>query len=222
MARWPPPPRPLDLTAVDWFDLDPGSVVVRVHEPGAAGHAPGALRFGDSPGRGRFDHHVAGAGNGVLYVALSTAGSVDDGFAAAAGEVLQPWNGLLIARRILGWQVARLEVVSPLRLFDLRGPNLSDLGIDGSIGTSPHRAWTQSWSRWINHSVLDAAGLCWQSRRQPRHITGVLNERARGHFREQWVLNCDSGAGLALLLNAASSARRQFSDIAQDFLISAL
>lgn len=192
---------------------------MRVHNPGSEGHAACDFRYGDSAVH-RFDHHQPGASTGVLYAA--TAANKDDALATAVSEVLTTMNGASKARAVLKWQIARLIVTDDAHLLDLTGPNLMAQGLNGKIGTSDDRKWTQQWARWWHENFESIHGLIWMSRAQPARQVVCFNERAVPLVRCEWVMNLGDADGMTRFLVAANSAQCRFTRPAMQVLESVL
>jgi hypothetical protein len=126
---------------------------------GPGGGNPATYRF-DSPA-GLF---------GVLYVGLS--------LSAALVETLlrNPNRKLVDYGQIVARSVSRLNCASDLRLAQMFGAGLSQLGTDNSISTGPYDAcglWADE--LWKHPDAPD--GIAYQSRHDPAQLCLALFER---------------------------------------------
>lgn len=138
------------------------------HDPLFFG-ATGYNRFDDP--RRRFE---------VLYAAQEEAGAFIEvfGFGAGSGVNTVRENDL-VARAY-----ASIEAERPLRLVDLTGPGLAQVGATNRLTAGAH-AVAQQWSRalWSHPSRPD--GLLYRARYEPSCLSVALFGRTRRHVRAQ-------------------------------------
>jgi RES domain-containing protein len=149
--------------------------LLRIYAPGRYGAGP--TRFRIRGPYARFDHHRPGseglprvdAARGILYACSTFLGCVGEYF-GDQGEVTRVGNRL-----------ARLTVVAPLKLLDLRGTAATGAATLPAISGISQRATTQSWSRWwYAHPQLDDVdGLIYSAAHSGEDAI-ALWERAKG------------------------------------------
>lgn len=124
----PPPPSDLSATALPIASLQAATAFIRIHRIGR-----GAVYFSPGSGRpalGRFDS-ITGS-FGVLYTALSFAGAFAE--TILHNVVRQPIGLHAIIDRAVTTLVANRAV----RLVDLRGAGLAQVGLDSAIFAGPY------------------------------------------------------------------------------------
>lgn len=133
------------------------------------------LFFG-STGRNRFDDPLGRYG--VLYVAEEPAGAFIEVFGfGVAGGVSTVRESQLVERAL-----ASIEVTRPLRLVDLTGPGLAQIGATNELTAGAHPP-AQRWSRalWSHPSKPD--GLLYRARHDPSCLSVALFDRVQRHVR---------------------------------------
>jgi hypothetical protein len=171
-----PPPDFIELDP-EYETIDRGVPLLRIYAPGRYGAGPTRFRI-----RGpykRFDHQRAGPSGrpridqrrGILYAGATLVGCVGEYF-GDTGEIVRTGNRL-----------ARLSVLAPLKLLDLRGTAATGAGSLPAIGAITQRATTQMWARWwYEHPQLAGThGLIYSAAHSGEDAT-ALWERARGRI----------------------------------------
>jgi hypothetical protein len=137
---------------------------VRIHQRGRA-----PLFFGTT-GAGRFD---APAGEfGVLYIARQPRGSFVETLLRDLSLHTLSWGDL--ERRLL----TQLRVLRPLRLVDLRGPGLRQLGADSRLWTGEYTI-SRRWALALHDHPDRPDGILYSSRYDPSQACAAIFERAR-------------------------------------------
>jgi RES domain len=170
--------------------LDRGERILRIYAPGRYGAAP--ARFRTRGPYKRFDHQRAGADGaprvdsrrGILYAGRTFLGCVGECF-SDAGEITRRGNRL-----------ARLSVLEPIELLDLRGTAATGARTIPAISGISQRATTQAWARWwYEHPQLHGVeGLMYAAASSAEDAI-ALWERARGKVacrrHNHWGLDDD-------------------------------
>lgn len=159
----------------EYETLDPGVPLLRIYAPGRYGAGP--ARFRTRGPYKRFDHQRAGpdgrprvdSRRGILYTGATLVSCVGEYF-GDTGEIARTGNRL-----------ARLSVLAPLKLLDLRGTAATGAGSLPAISAITQRATTQMWARWwYEHPQLAGAhGLIYSAAHSGEDAV-ALWERARG------------------------------------------
>lgn len=126
--------------------------------------------FWGKTGNNRFD---APAGEfGVLYAATDEYGAFIETYGDTSDRTIT--SSSLMLR---GW--ARVEPIRELRLVDLSGPGLAQIGADERLCSGEHHV-AQRWSLalWQHPSSVD--GLYYRARHDPSRLSVALFERAAG------------------------------------------
>jgi hypothetical protein len=108
---------------------------------------------------------------GVLYVAES----LDGAFIETFGR--NPGVNTVSQRQLSERAVARIDVIGPLRLVDLTGPGLAQIGATGSLTSGSHdvaRLWSRS--LWAHPSRPD--GLLFRARHDPSCVSVAIFNRS--------------------------------------------
>ncbi len=150
---------PLLVTTEPWFRIH------RLH------YAP--LYFGTS-GDGRFD--VPGGKTGVLYVAADEAGA----FIETLGHVTG--TRVLTLSALRSRAIAEIAVRRPLRLVDLTGPRLAQLGADERLCAGDYTI-AQRWSAAFVRHPQKPDGLYYRSRHDPQRACAAIYHRANRSLR---------------------------------------
>jgi RES domain-containing protein len=165
-----------------YIDLDPqfeilerGKRLMRVYAPGRYGAAP--ARFRTRGPYKRFDHQRAGidglprvdSRRGILYAGPTLLGCVGEYF-SDTGEITRRGNRL-----------ARLSVLKPIKLLDLRRASATGAGTIPAISGISQRATTQAWARWwyAHPQLRDVEGLIYAAANSSEDALAIW-ERARG------------------------------------------
>jgi len=182
-----PPSTYIDLDSC--FEiLQRGKRLLRIYAPGRYGAAP--ARFRTRGPYKRFDHQRADVDSlprvdsqrGILYAGPTFIGCTGEYF-GDTGEITRQGNRL-----------ARLSVLKPIKLLDLRATAATGAGTIPAISGISQRATTQAWARWwYTHPQLnDADGLIYTAANSG-HDAIALWERARGkitcHAHNHWGLD---------------------------------
>jgi hypothetical protein len=158
----PLPSPPASLNDIDLPILATGRTFVRIHR---LEHAPG---FWGRTGNNRFD--APNGEYGVLYAAET----FDGAFIETFGDIVPKTASLefLTARG-----VATVSAHRELRLVDLAGPGLAQLGLDARICAGDH-AISQEWSRalWAHPSRPD--GIWYAARHDAGQRSVALFDRS--------------------------------------------
>jgi len=138
------------------------------------------LYFGKR-GRGRWDDSKRRYG--VLYAAQTPLGAFAERLLVRPGMLAEgvwiPAQGVPVSAGDLHlFGLAELQIASPLRCVDLRGPGLAAMEADARLTTGPHRA-SQQWSGPLFEHPQRPDGILWRSRADPEQIAVALHERAR-------------------------------------------
>jgi hypothetical protein len=159
----PPPFPPRDLAQHPLpLSLRPGPWVRIV----TAGHDP--LHFGRS-GHNRFD---APRGEfGVLYAADELAGAFIETFGRSPGY------RIVSEARLRGRGLAQIEARRPLRLVDLRGPGLAQIGAMGEVTMGGSYRLSQRWALRLHPDQPD--GLWYGCRHDPSTGAVAVFDRAQ-------------------------------------------
>lgn len=131
---------------------------------------------------------------GVLYTGATLECAVVETLAWTTGRVVVT-NDTLAARRL-----CQIWPNPHLRLVDLAGPGLTELGADGRLATGSHRL-AQRWSRWLYGHPEAPDGLLYRSRHDPSQLAVAVYDRALNR-----LLSADQG-GLLDPSNAPGVAR---------------
>ena len=153
----------------------------------------GAIHFGKQP-INRFD---APAGEfGVLYVARTERGAFIETF----GETFGHDTGIRVLdhKEVDTRALSRIDVATPLRLVDLRGPGLARLGADGELVTGAY-ALSQAWALALHDHPSAPDGIVYRARHDPSQVCAALFERTRRSITTT-TLGAFSNARLATLL----------------------
>ncbi|HYZ33464.1 MAG TPA: RES family NAD+ phosphorylase [Crenalkalicoccus sp.] len=157
--------RPLPLTI--W---DAGSTVVRIHR---TRHAP--IHFSGGAGKpplGRWDSPTGIFG--ALYAAREFPG-------AFAETVLRNPAQLLVSlTEIEARALSVLGITIAIRLVDLTGPGLSQLGLDARILSGPYDT-CGAWSDALHGHREAPAGILYPSRFDPAQVCVALFDRVAAH-----------------------------------------
>jgi hypothetical protein len=145
---------PISVVAHDWLRLHSRNRDV--------------LYFG-ATGHGRFDDPHRRYG--VLYAAEAAEGCFVETLARDLRHNSITWSDL--QRRLL----TRIQARRPLRLVDLRGPGLRQLGADGRLSTGDYGV-AQRWSLALHEHPAQLDGILYGSRFDPRQDCLALFERA--------------------------------------------
>lgn len=146
---------PLLTTLQSWFRLHRSH-----HEP---------VHFGRTQ-QSRFD--APGGEFGVLYAASDPFGAFAETISLQSGARRVTWS--VVSARSL----ARIDVVRPLRLVDLTGPGLIQIGADGRLTTDSHRT-SQRWAHAFWQHPSEPDGVVYRARRDPSRVSVALFERSR-------------------------------------------
>jgi hypothetical protein len=163
----PLPPADLAARSLPLTALPAGLTLQRIH---LLRHQ--SLFFSPGPGApplGRFDS--LGDCFGVLYTARTFAGAVVETLLRNPDEPLVTWA------RLSARGLATLATSRPLRLVDLTGPGLSQLGLDARFTSGAYDlcgAWADAWQ--AHPSVPD--GILHPSRLDPSEHCVALFDRA--------------------------------------------
>ncbi len=161
---------------------------LRVHQiPGrSVRYRASEVRFGTSTftpegmGNGRFSRLT---GRAHAYVAEQrSAALLESALHEAAGP-----NPRIYAATLARYAMHRLAFVQPVRLIDLRDPELDRLGLDPSQVTATsalHYPCTQAVAHWIV-GAKDTAGLTWTSRQGALHAARNRDGLAAEVLRHQ-------------------------------------
>lgn len=150
----PPPGRPPHPR---FFELSPGTGLVRLFDPTSYGASATGFRF-YGPLK-RFDHHtgdgpdrapVVDSVRGIYYAALTLAGCIVEVFGDAGS--ITPGN----------WHVARPRTTRALLLLDLRGSGAMRAGSVAALAKMADQSLSQMWSRYFYenppiYSAIDGA-----------------------------------------------------------------
>jgi hypothetical protein len=150
---------PLLTTTEPWF---------RIHR---IQYAP--LYFGTS-GDGRFD--VPGGKTGVLYVAADEAGAFIETLGHATG------TRVLTLSALRSRAIAEIQVRRPLRLVNLTGPGLAQLGADERLCAGEYTI-AQQWSAAFFRHPQKPDGLYYRSRHDPQRCCAAIYHRALRSLR---------------------------------------
>lgn len=169
-----PPPNFIELDP-EYETLDRGVPLLRIYAPRRYGAGP--TRFRTRGPYKRFDHHRVGpdgcprvdSPRGIIYIGATLIGCLGEYF-GDAGEIVRADNRL-----------ARLSVLAPLKLLDLRGTAATGVASLPAISAITQRTTTQKWARWwYEHPQLaDAHGLIYSAAHSGEDAM-ALWERARG------------------------------------------
>ena len=157
----PLPPPPADLDDQDLRILEHRATLSRIHR---IDQDPA---FWGRTGRNRFD---APAGEfGVLYAATDEYGAFVETFGDGSSRTVTV-NSLTAT----GW--SRVEPQRDLRLVDLSGPGLAQIGADERLCSGEHDV-AQQWSlaMWRHPSSVD--GLYYRARHDPSRMSVALFDR---------------------------------------------
>ena len=182
------PPEDFEPLDPEYHDLAKSSLLHRLYAPAVYRATP--TRFREVGPIERFDHQRPSSdgrprrdpGRGILYAAPSLLCCVGEYF-GDQGEIALP-----------GVRLARLTVVVPLRLLDLRGTAATGAGTIPAISGITQRATTQAWARWwYDHpQLVGVDGLVYQAAKSGADAV-ALTERARGKVvcrrGHHWALN---------------------------------
>jgi hypothetical protein len=161
------------------YVLAKGEPILRIYDPGL--HGASADGFRQHGPHARFDHHRRPAPSpaaandperGIMYGAAR--------FRCCVGEFF----GDQVVADPDGPRAARLEVVTALRLLDLREDHARQVGTLPAVAQDSARATTQDWGRyWYEHPELAAYdGLVFASA-QTNLDAYALWERAQGKVK---------------------------------------
>lgn len=153
---------PASLEHQDLPVLEFRAPLVRVHRLGLD------PAFWGKTGQNRFD---APSGEfGVLYAATDHHGAFIETYGDALNRILTTTS-----LHLRGW--ARIEPLRNLRLVDLTGPGLAQLGADERLCSGEHDV-AQQWSLalWRHSATVD--GLFYRSRHDPSRTSVALFDRA--------------------------------------------
>ena len=150
---------PMFMTTEPWF---------RIHR---LSYPP--LYFGTS-GDGRFD--IPGSKTGVLYVAADEAGA----FIETLGHVTG--TRVLTLSALRSRAIVEIAVRRPLRLVNLTGSGLTQLGADERLCAGDYTL-AQRWSAAFLHHPQRPDGLYYRSRHDPQRACAALYPRARRTLR---------------------------------------
>jgi hypothetical protein len=142
--------------------------VVRIHRP-----THGPIYFSPGPGRpplGRFDS-LSGR-FGVLYAAQKFEG-------AFAETILRnPRRSLVSLAEIEARALSALSITDHIRLVDLTGPGLSQLGLDARFLSGPYEI-CGTWADAFHDHPSALAGILYPSRFDPaQHCVGLFSRLA--------------------------------------------
>ena len=184
----PLPRPPATLDDRDLPIIEYGGVLFRIHR---VDRDPA---FWGKTGLNRFD---APAGEfGVLYAATDHHGAFIETFGDALNRTVT--LSALIQR---GW--ARVEPTRALRLVDLTGPGLAQIGADERLCSGEHGI-AQQWSLalWRHRAAVD--GLYYRARHDPSRVSVAVFDRAAsaiGVARDAGLLDSRNEAVLAAVLD---------------------
>ena len=139
---------------------------------------------------------------GVLYVAETLDGAFIETFGRSPGV------NTVSQRQLSDRALARIQASRPLRLVDLTGPGLAQIGATGSLTSGSHDV-AREWSRalWTHPSRPD--GLLFRARHDPSCLSVAIFTRASRLVRSTRVGGLLDPAQLPLL--AATLQRYRFS-----------
>jgi hypothetical protein len=189
-----------------------GTTFIRLHDPGTKRWPGDALRYGDSPGSGRFDHHEVGLNRGIIYLGVnlqhpgSACGPVPWELVASVAETVPHVVSAVVARDLLSRELVAGELIRDVELVDLTGPLLSDLGTGSLLTAEPERPPTQSWARWLHSHFSTSDGLYWHSAKQTRLDAICLTERGADAFAVRRTRKLSDPSVLPELLAALDAA----------------
>jgi RES domain len=120
---------------------------------------------------------------GVLYAATTPAGAFAERLLVRPGMLAQgiwiPAQNVPVSTGDLQqFGLAEVQIASPLRCVDLRGPGLAAIEADARLTSGPHRA-SQQWSRPLFEHPQRPDGIVWRSRADPEQTAVALHERVR-------------------------------------------
>lgn len=138
------------------------------------------LHFGRG-GLGRWDDPTRRYG--VLYAAATPAGAFAERLLVRPGMVAE---GIWISAQSVPvsagdlhrFGLAEVQMASPLRCVDLRGPGLAAIEADARLTSGRHRV-SQQWSRPLFEHPQRPDGIVWRSRADPEEAAVALHERVR-------------------------------------------
>ncbi|MBI3935000.1 MAG: RES family NAD+ phosphorylase [Acidobacteria bacterium] len=165
----PAPPGDLAERSLPIRTIARGETWIRIHR---LTHHP--LHFGRS-GSGRFD---APKGQyGVLYVA----GDLYAAFVETFGR--DPAQNVVAWRDLRERAVSLMEVVRPLRLIDLSGSGLRQVGADARLCSTEDYRLAQQWAWHLWQHPEQPDGLLWRCRLDPSRLSLALYDRAQDAIR---------------------------------------
>jgi len=159
----PHPAPPTDLAQRPLAIAESAGPWIRSHA-----HGRGPLFFGRT-GANRFDD--PDRRYGVLYVAEDPQGAFIETFGRQLGE------RYVTTTRLEGRSLARVMVSRPLRLVDLTGPGLSQIGADGRLTTGRYDI-SQQWALALHQHPEQPDGLLYRSRHDPSQLCAAIFDRA--------------------------------------------
>lgn len=162
------PPPPLSLRDIELPLAMLAAPVFRVHRTDL-----GAIHFG-STGDNRFD--APNAEYGVLYVALDLEGAFIEGLIrdVGAGQVSRLVSMSFLESR----GVARLTFPRELKLVNLTGANLAQIGADMRLCCGEAYAVAQEWALEIWHNQNGYDGILFPSRHDGSRQCAAIFDRA--------------------------------------------
>jgi hypothetical protein len=175
----PPPPSWLSTLALPISNVAPGTPLYRVHRavndpvffgPGRAASGrplPLVFRF-DSPS-GAF---------GVLYVAMELSGAV------AETILRNPERQMFPQSQLTSRSATELRCARDLRMVQLHGAGLQQVGTDNSVSTGPYQS-SGLWADALWHHPEAPDGIEYRSRHDPDRLCWALFERPALSFVKQ-------------------------------------
>jgi hypothetical protein len=144
--------------------------ITELNGPWTRSHARGRgpVFFGKT-GTNRFD--APSEQYGVLYIAADIRGAFIETFGRQLGE------RYVTAARLAGRALARVMASRPLRLVDLTGPGLSQIGADGRLTTGGYDI-SQQWALALHQHPDQPDGLLYRSRHDPSQLCIAVFDRA--------------------------------------------
>jgi hypothetical protein len=163
----PTPPADLSAQKLPIVSIPQGTTLYRIHR---ADHGP--IFFSPGTGRppaGRFDS--ATRRFGILYVGLT--------FACSFAEVLlrNPGRRIISLSEIEARSLAIIRLRADVRMVDLTGPGLSQLGLDARFHSGGYDV-CGAWADALHNHPEQPAGILYPSRFDPSEHCAALFERA--------------------------------------------
>jgi hypothetical protein len=159
----PHPAPPTSLTQLRLPIVEAAGPWIRSH---AAGRGP---LFFDRTGTNRFDAPTQQYG--VLYLATDIQGAFIETFGRQLGV------RYVTSARLAARSLTRVTASRPLRLVDLTGPGLAQIGADSRLATESY-SLSQQWALAFHQHRDEPDGLLYRSRHDPSQLCAAIFDRA--------------------------------------------